>query len=65
MADPSTSPPLTRASVQEALNLIKPYIHKTPVLTNTMLSKLASTPCTPAELEGTPWAGRTPKKPIL
>ncbi|KAJ7194247.1 pyridoxal-phosphate dependent enzyme [Mycena pura] len=65
MADPSTSPPLTRASVQEALKLIGPYIHKTPVLTNTALSKLASTPRTPAELEGTPWAGRTPAKPVI
>ncbi|KAJ7447948.1 IlvA, threonine dehydratase [Mycena galericulata] len=66
MADPSTSPPLTRASVQEALKLIEPYIHKTPVLTNTTLSKLASTPRTLAELEGgTPWAGRTPAKPLI
>jgi threonine dehydratase len=51
--------------VQEALKLIEPYIHKTPVLTNTMLSKLASTPRTPGELEGTPWAGRTPTKPVI
>ncbi|KAJ7859256.1 IlvA, threonine dehydratase [Mycena leptocephala] len=65
MADPSTSPPLTRASVQDALKLIEPYIHKTPVLTNTTLSTLASTPRTPAELEGTPWAGCTPAKPVL
>ncbi|KAJ7914974.1 tryptophan synthase beta subunit-like PLP-dependent enzyme [Mycena leptocephala] len=65
MADPSTSPPLTCASVQDALKLIEPYIHKTPVLTNTTLSTLASTPRTPAELEGTPWAGCTPAKPVL
>ncbi|KAK7046391.1 threonine dehydratase [Favolaschia claudopus] len=65
MADPSTSPPLTRSSVQEAHNLILPHIHKTPVLTNTTLSKLASTPRPAAELEGTPWAGRTPTKPVI
>ncbi|KAJ7817723.1 pyridoxal-phosphate dependent enzyme [Mycena leptocephala] len=65
MADPSTSPPLTRASVQDAQKLIEPYIHKTPVLTNTTLSTLASTPRTPAELEGMPWASCTPAKPVL
>ncbi|KAK6984869.1 threonine dehydratase [Favolaschia claudopus] len=65
MADPSTSPPLTRSSVQEAHKLILPHIHKTPVLTNTTLSKLASTPRPAAELEGTPWAGRTPAKPVI
>ncbi|KAJ7626932.1 IlvA, threonine dehydratase [Roridomyces roridus] len=65
MADPATSPPLTRASVQEALKLIEPHIHKTPVLTNTTLSTLASTPRTSAELEGTPWAGQAPAKPVI
>ncbi|KAL2017013.1 hypothetical protein VTK56DRAFT_2694 [Thermocarpiscus australiensis] len=65
MADPSTAPPLTRASVQAAHKLIEPYIHKTPVLTNATLNRLASTPRTPAELEGTEWAGRTPAKPVL
>ena len=65
MADPSTAPPLTRASVQAAHELIKPYIHETPVLTNSTLNRLASTPRTPAELEGTEWAGRTPSKPVI
>ncbi|KXX81797.1 putative serine racemase [Madurella mycetomatis] len=65
MADPSTTPPLTRASVQAALKLIEPYVHKTPVLTNRTLDRLASTPRTAAELEGTEWAGRTPAKPVL
>ncbi|KAK4452360.1 putative serine racemase [Podospora aff. communis PSN243] len=40
----SSSPPLTRPSVLAAHELIKPYIHLTPVLTNTTLSQLASTP---------------------
>ncbi|KAF3058184.1 Serine racemase [Daldinia childiae] len=42
MADPSTSPPLTRASVAAARELIKPFVHRTPVVTSTSLSTLAS-----------------------
>ncbi|KAI1657244.1 tryptophan synthase beta subunit-like PLP-dependent enzyme [Daldinia decipiens] len=42
MADPSTSPPLTRASVAAARELIKPFVHRTPVVTSTSLSALAS-----------------------
>ncbi|KAI2473143.1 tryptophan synthase beta subunit-like PLP-dependent enzyme [Annulohypoxylon bovei var. microspora] len=42
MADPSTSPPLTRASVAEARKLIEPFVHKTPVVTSSSLSELAS-----------------------
>ncbi|KAI8953534.1 tryptophan synthase beta subunit-like PLP-dependent enzyme [Xylaria longipes] len=44
MADPSTSPPLTRASVLEARELIKEFVHHTPTLTNATLDRLASTP---------------------
>ncbi|KAJ4306147.1 hypothetical protein N0V88_000943 [Collariella sp. IMI 366227] len=67
MADPSKLPPLplTRASVEAAHKLIEPYIHKTPVLTNSTLNRLASTPRTAAELEGTEWAGQEPAKPVL
>ncbi|KAH7632855.1 pyridoxal-phosphate dependent enzyme-domain-containing protein [Sordaria sp. MPI-SDFR-AT-0083] len=57
MADPATTPPLTRASVLAAHSLIKPYIHETPVLTNTTFDQLASTPRTPEELKGTEWEG--------
>lgn len=42
MADPSTSPPLTRASVAAARELIKPFVHRTPVVTSASLSALAS-----------------------
>ena len=63
MSDPAT--PLTRESVEAAHKLIEPYIHKTPVLTNTTLTRLASTPQTPAELEGTEWAGRAPARPVM
>ena len=65
MADPATAPPLTRASVQEAHKLIRPYVHRTPVLTNATLTALASTPRAAADLDGTPWAGRTPARPVL
>ncbi|KAI1760436.1 tryptophan synthase beta subunit-like PLP-dependent enzyme [Hypoxylon sp. FL1150] len=44
MADPSTSPPLTRASVAGARELIKPFVHRTPVITSASLSALASAP---------------------
>lgn len=44
MADISTCPPLTRSSVQAAHALIAPHIHRTPVLTCSTLTRLASTP---------------------
>ncbi|KAF4945333.1 hypothetical protein FGADI_12025 [Fusarium gaditjirri] len=65
MADLSTAPPLTRESVIEAHKLISPYVHFTPVLTNQTITKLASTPRTAEELEGTRYAGRTPARPVL
>lgn len=55
MADPSLSPPLTRDGVREAHALIAPLVHRTPVLTNATLTRLASTP---RDLAGTQWAGR-------
>ena len=63
MADPSTSPPLSRPSVIGAHELIKPYIHRTPVLTNTYINNLASTP--QSDLCGTRWEGRAPASPKL
>lgn len=65
MADPSKCPPLTRPSVIAAHALIKPHIHHTPVLTNTTLSSLASTPQTASALEGTPWEGQEPASPVM
>jgi threonine dehydratase len=62
MADPKTSPPLTRSSVQAAHELIKPYVHRTPVLTNSTLNNLASTS---QNLEGTRWAGEKPAHPRI
>ncbi|KAB5554652.1 putative pyridoxal-phosphate dependent enzyme [Coniochaeta sp. 2T2.1] len=66
MADPTTSPPLTRPSVVAAHALIKPYVHRTPVLTNSYINDLASTPQSASTLEGTRWQGRrTAAKPKL
>lgn len=63
MADLDTCPPLTRSSVVAARELIKSHVHFTPVLTNSTLSKLASTP---QKLEGTRWAGAAePAKPVI
>lgn len=44
MAALETCPPLTRASVVAAHDLVRPHVHRTPVLTNSTLSRLASTP---------------------
>ncbi|KAJ4396245.1 hypothetical protein N0V93_000464 [Gnomoniopsis smithogilvyi] len=62
MAALETCPPLTRPSVIAARELIKSHVHLTPVLTNSTLSKLASTPQT---LEDTRWAGAEPAKPVI
>lgn len=57
--------PLTRESIVAAHKLIKPHIHTTPVLTNTTLSNLASTPQSPEALKGTSWEGQEPAKPKI
>ncbi|KAK4228755.1 putative serine racemase [Podospora fimiseda] len=61
----STEPQLTRASVEAAHSLIKPYIHETPVLTSKTVDLIASTPQLPSELLGTKWESQPPAKPIL
>jgi len=65
MADLSTCLPLSRPSVLAAHKLVKPYIHFTPVLTNSTLTSLASTPRTSDGLADTEWAGRTPAQPTI
>lgn len=65
MADLSTTLPLTRASVVAAHELVRPHVHRTPVLTNRTLSELASTPRRAEELKGTRWEGRQPARPRL
>ncbi|MCJ1436957.1 hypothetical protein MMC27_006340 [Xylographa pallens] len=65
MADLSQCLPLERSSVEAAHNLIKPYIHETPVLTCQTLNDLASTPQLPAALIGTPFEGHRPATPKI
>ncbi|KAK2055871.1 pyridoxal-phosphate dependent enzyme [Colletotrichum caudatum] len=65
MADLSTCPPLTRASVVEAHKVVRPHVHYTPVLTNKTLTALASTPRSADDLGGTRWEGREPARPVL
>ncbi|KAL4809900.1 tryptophan synthase beta subunit-like PLP-dependent enzyme [Aspergillus unguis] len=55
----------TPSSVEEAYTLIKPYIHKTPLLTNRTLNTIASTPQTPELLVGTPFEGSSPANPKI
>lgn len=65
MSDLSLCLPLVRSSVQAAHELIREYVHLTPVVTNTTLNNLASTPQTPEALVGTPWEGQTPANPKI
>ncbi|KAK7541817.1 pyridoxal-phosphate dependent enzyme-domain-containing protein [Phyllosticta citricarpa] len=65
MADPTLSPPLTRASVIAAHAAIAPHIHRTPIATSTTLSTFASTPQTPDDLAETEYAGTTPAQPRM
>ncbi|MCJ1386359.1 hypothetical protein MMC17_009485 [Xylographa soralifera] len=65
MADLSRCLPLERSSVEAAHELIKPYIHETPVLTCQTLNDLASTPQLPSALVGTPFEGQRPAAPKI
>lgn len=60
MAAIETTSPLTRASVVEAHAIVAPHIHRTPVITNSTLSSLASSPRPEADLVGTRFEGRRP-----
>ncbi|KAL4879306.1 tryptophan synthase beta subunit-like PLP-dependent enzyme [Aspergillus karnatakaensis] len=55
----------TPTSIQEAYTLIKPHIHRTPLLTNRTLNTFASTPQSPESLAGTPYEGSTPASPKI
>lgn len=65
MTDTARTLPLERSSVQSAHDRIKKKIHRTPVVTSTTLSSLASTPQTPEALIGTPFEGHVPAKPKI
>lgn len=57
--------PLTRESVKEAHERIKPYIHLTPVLQCETISDFASAPQDPAALKGTQYEGQEPARPRI
>ncbi|KAK3079825.1 hypothetical protein LTS18_003798, partial [Coniosporium uncinatum] len=65
MAASSRNRPLTRDAVFEAHDRIEQYIHRTPVLTSTTLSDLASTPQDASALKGTEYEGQTPARPRI
>jgi threonine dehydratase len=54
---------LTPAAIQAAHDLIRPYVHRTPLLTCKTLDTIASTPQTPEALVRTPFEGQTPACP--
>ena len=56
---------LTRSAVESAHEVVKPHVHKTPVLTCSTLNELASTPQTPEALKGTPFEGQRPARPKI
>ncbi|KAF3388269.1 putative serine racemase [Talaromyces pinophilus] len=68
MTDAKNHLPLTRANISKAHEIIKPYIHRTPLLTNTTLNTIASTPQSVSDLAGTPWedsSTTTPANPKI
>jgi threonine dehydratase len=54
MADPSTCLPLTPSSITTAHEIIRPYIHRTPLLTSATLNEIASSPNPAAYLSESP-----------
>lgn len=65
MAELSTCSPLTRQSVIEAGQIIKPLVHRTPVLTCGTLDELASSKRSASSLCGTKWEGQEPANPRI
>ncbi|KAF1989606.1 tryptophan synthase beta subunit-like PLP-dependent enzyme [Aulographum hederae CBS 113979] len=57
--------PLTRESVFSAHARVKQHVHRTPVLTSTTLSNLASTPQNTSALVGTEFEGQAPARPKI
>lgn len=56
---------LTPEAILAAYQLVQPFVYSTPLLTNTTLNKLASTPQTPESLIGTPYEGQPPANPTF
>jgi threonine dehydratase len=59
MTDAKNHLPLSRTNISKAHEIIKPYIHRTPLLTNTTLNTITSTPQSLSDLIRTPWEGNT------
>ncbi|KAL2375715.1 threonine dehydratase [Blastomyces gilchristii SLH14081] len=65
MTDPTHWLPLTTSNVLAAHDLVKPYIHETPILTSKTLNRIASTPQAAEALVGTPFEGQPPAQPKI
>jgi threonine dehydratase len=65
MTEPTNWLPLNPDNVRSAHSVIKNFIHRTPVLTNRTLNRIASTPQAPEDLVGTPFEGRTAASPTI
>lgn len=65
MTDQKNWLPLTEDSVRKAHQIIKPHVHRTPVLTSKTLNRIASSPQTREALVGTPYEGWTPASPKI
>uniref|UniRef100_A0A093VCE6 Putative serine racemase n=1 Tax=Talaromyces marneffei PM1 TaxID=1077442 RepID=A0A093VCE6_TALMA len=66
MTDAKNHLPLTRTNISKAHEIIQPYIHRTPLLTNTTLNTIASRPQSISDLAGTSWEGITnPSNPKI
>lgn len=65
MTQPSNHLPLIPENVAKAHALIRPYVHQTPLLTNTTLNTIASTPQQASDLVGSPWEGQKPASPKI
>lgn len=59
MTESKSHLPLTPSNISAAHALIKPYIHRTPLLTNTTLNNIASTAQSGTDLVNTPWQNAT------
>ncbi|KAF1813774.1 IlvA, threonine dehydratase [Eremomyces bilateralis CBS 781.70] len=65
MVQVDTLPPLIRSEAQKTHLLIRDFIKRTPILTCTTLSALASTPQSAEALARTEWIGRDPARPKI
>lgn len=65
MTEPTNWLPLNPDNVRSAHSIIKNFIHRTPVLTNRTLNRIASAPQDPEDLVGTSFEGHTAASPTI